>query len=607
MDRESRCNYINCDLEIKAFCEICKEPFCENHIQLHGIGGGCLGMIELYVKCFSGKSFKFSINQEAKIYEIISVIEQNYGFQFRSGKVFYENTLLLNKSALSTYGIPSQSELSVIFKVKTSEQLEVIFDRHFEEKAIDSYEFLVIFNLFDILDNILCLSSISIVQIGGELSFFYCLIASCKFRNCFYYGDIIIPEEILNKINSNLLYSVSQINNDSQFQTSEIYIIFDQERWDYINEKLLLPTRAIAIIKNNIKYTNRWSVLYKKPFFGYKFLILFSNSEVTHKNFQLNEIFIAFNDISSRAKYGYVANKIAKRFSYFLRILGYDSIELDASNATVVKFFLEQKKNKLVNAINQDYQLGRQEHVLEEFLLLMTCKVTELYIDSFIPLIDFEHKHEKKSILMSIFQLKMIPYGYLDIVYNFRVSVLGATLIIDYILNEENEKYIESYFLKQKWIYKINKNPLNILELSYKNILKRNKVLSGITTLDENEASSDIQVENIITSSLILDEIISIPNEIPLISKTLLGGYIGIDEGILEMHIFQPLGLAKFILAYRHELAYRKWLLYGSNNDYTALSLEEIDDNSTINESSYFLDTLVAMTPLSNRHWISEH
>ena len=230
MDRESRCNYINCDLEIKAFCEICKEPFCENHIQLHGIGGGCLGMIELYVKCFSGKSFKFSINQEAKIYEIISVIEQNYGFQFRSGKVFYENTLLLNKSALSTYGIPSQSELSVIFKVKTSEQLEVIFDRHFEEKAIDSYEFLVIFNLFDILDNILCLSSISIVQIGGELSFFYCLIASCKFRNCFYYGDIIIPEEILNKINSNLLYSVSQINNDSQFQTSEIYIIFDQER-----------------------------------------------------------------------------------------------------------------------------------------------------------------------------------------------------------------------------------------------------------------------------------------------------------------------------------------------------------------------------------------
>ena len=179
--------------------------------------------------------------------------------------------------------------------------------------------------------------------------------------------------------------------------------------------------------------------------------------------------------------------------------------------------------------------------------------------------------------------------GWLEILCNFQASSLGITLIANCITKRCNHQHVLDYYSNRKFIYSLDPFVKQKLIQSLERILSTAEGQQAFGILDGTEGNSNEQEMNIICS-LIQDNIVSIPDEVPLLGKVSLGGQINIQNASLALHNSSSFGLARFLAAYRHELAHLKWLRYGAGEDYTIKSPRVTNKNRHKCESRYLLD-----------------
>ena len=542
------------------YCNFCKKPFCQDHRDQHIQENfrhtlSKVELLTLNVKILSEKIIPCRLKNYCKINDIIHVLENTSQFEFSQAKLFFEDRILLNKSTLMHNDIKNDSELVLFFVNKKIEDPLLIFNEI--QLGVDFVG--AIRKFFKEFINCFEMKKIKILQVGGDISFFCCLSIAYQFSHCYYFGDSIIPSEIFNKVSSNPFFSqINQIYTveidkiRAIIEDCELLIVFEQDQWNSIQH--LLQNKCITVIASkNIHYSRDWTLIYRTTIADLKFSVI--HSSIYFNEFTLDELFKIFNDIKTCVNFDLKSTKTDNSIKKLLTLLNIDSSGFENKKIKNIKIELEINKLSLINEVNINYQEKNQNGVLKNYLLFIACEIIKLYHYRFIKRKESETKDKKFA---NIFNLGMLSYAFLDINHNFKISALGVHFIYDYIIEECNEAYINRYYCERKYIYFIEQNVKLIISDSYDNIINRSNVVKSFKKLDGDHFSEDLEKELVQIKSIIVDSMISLPNEIPLAGKTTIGAEIAIREIILEAHIFQPLGLAKFIQTFRHELAHRK-------------------------------------------------
>ena len=149
-----------------------------------------------------------------------------------------------------------------------------------------------------------------------------------------------------------------------------------------------------------------------------------------------------------------------------------------------------------------------------------------------------------KSLIKVIASSNIISRGYLDIKYNYLVSPLGITFILNYIAKGYNLGYINLCYDTRRELYQTNSFVKELILESLKNIIKTQEGKQALQILDR--AVSSPEEENSIITELVEGEMVRIPSEIPLGGKLALGGCVCINQTTLDYHTLYPLGVARF-------------------------------------------------------------
>ena len=179
----------------------------------------------------------------------------------------------------------------------------------------------------------------------------------------------------------------------------------------------------------------------------------------------------------------------------------------------------------------------------------------------------------------------------LFVIYNkIQTSNLFITFFTDFMRYGEIEplKNIIESFYSQYVINIPGEINAQLVKFYIKLIQNSDRFNQTLFLLDNNYEMHKESETNIIIS-LIPNAIFRISKLLDLNGKVLLGGAIAISKYCIDFKT--KIGLAKFMFTLRHEIAHKKWLIYGSKNRYTVRSPETNIGGFTVNMELIILDT----------------
>ena len=269
--------------------------------------------------------------------------------------------------------------------------------------------------------------------------------------------------------------------------------------------------------------------------------------------------------------------------SHLLMLSNFFEINLNSEKVMLLAI-VDQKIHTFVQLLSSSYEAKTPENVILYFLYVLGLAVIKLTYN-FIP-----QENEDLDELLNRYKSNFFLNSYIDIRFNFNVSTIGTTFVLNFLTRGCNFYYISKCYSSRRDVYTIDPVVKSLLLDSLHRIAQTEEGKKILNILDNQELA--VAEEISIIENLVNENVISIPPTIKVAGKLALGGYICITQSTLDYHSLYPLGCARFLYVYRHEFAHKKFLLKAVNHDYLARSPEVSDDSRTRHESDFLRDQI---------------
>ena len=575
------CCYPNCIQSANHSSQCCDLCCCDEHRLTSESDHECIFLITLKLTSFQGKSFQIKMRKEETVLDIKKEIYRQKNIQPLNQILSKNGFILINSSTIMTLVQEYGTDLFLYFEVTDFEYLSEQFSDIPSFFRISTSALKFIRLIFEKYTKNIPPTKLEIALANPDLKTLLTISSSCLFSKIFYCGNNILNDDQLEIVNNKFFStSIEYTQNVEIMKMCKIIVVNDVDWWNE-NADLIVNENNIVLLGKNIKEIKNYVELH--------------NNSMTKKAYQC----IQPNIQTERFNHQMIIHTIHK---LYCRILNTTFNEFNNNEFVELEFLISF------------FQLQHPKNLTkEEFITYMTAiinteitNISKLFeeksllkvLDSFLAIVClvtiklsanyFYFDIDDTQIIKTIDSMELLLTGYLDIKHNFSLSNLGVTFIINYITSGNNLDYVMKCYEKRRFVYTINGLVKETLLNSLKNIIQTPKGRNALQILDGQEFNAENELQ--ILEELINDDIISIPSEIQLAGKVALGGTICIQKLTMDYHNMYPIGVARFFVIYRHELAHRKYLIKAVNQNYRDISPEVNDGEHKKNESGFFLD-----------------